>query len=85
MCSDNDHPPYDLTETVPTCDALTALEVVRPGGYGIERVPCRQTRGLSAFRDYMGQTRRACGAYGHAANVVRRFGVLENEPDWALR
>jgi hypothetical protein len=83
MCGPNDHPPY--TETVPTCDAFVAEPRVRANGWGTELVQCRQTRGLSAFRDYMGQTRRACGAYGHAANVVRRFGVMENEPDWALR
>jgi len=83
MCSENDHPPY--TATVPTCDAFVADQRVSPSGWGMELVQCRQTRGLSAFRDYQGQTRRACGASGHAANVVRRFGVMENEPDWALR
>lgn len=85
MCSQQDAPPYDLTETVPTCDAFISEPRVRASGFGTELVQCRVTRGLSAFRDYQGQTRRACGAHGHAANVVRRFGVMETEPDWVLR
>lgn len=69
--------------TVPTCDAFLREQRLSPTGWGTELVQCRSTRGLSAFRDYQGQTRRACGAQGHAANCVRRFGVLEDPPDWA--
>ena len=74
-----------LTQTVPTCDALTMVERVKAGGWGIERIPCTQTRGLSAFKDFNGQTRRACGAWGHAQDAMRRYGVMEPEPDWAIR
>ena len=72
-----------LTATQPTCDAY-----VREPAYdfwGPHLVQCRVTRGLSAFVDFQGQTRRACGAQGHAANVIRRYGVTEAEPDWAIR
>src|SRR5688572_32072041 len=74
-----------LTATVPQCDAFVNESRPSPSGWGMELVQCQQTRGLSAFVDYQGQTRRACGAQGHAANVVRRFGVMETEPEWAIR
>lgn len=72
-----------LTATLPTCDAFLRETVI--GGYGPVLVQCSVTRGLSAHKDYSGQTRRACGSPGHAARVVRMYGVAEPEPDWALR
>jgi len=73
----------DLDLTVPRCDANTATLRVGPGGYGLEPVQCAARRGLTSFRDHQGRTRYACGASGHAASVVRRFGVMEAEPDWS--
>jgi acyl CoA:acetate/3-ketoacid CoA transferase alpha subunit len=85
MCGrESDAPPYDLTATVPRCDAF--LERVRAGGYGLELVPCQAQRGLVIVEDAAGVYRRACPAVGHLANVIRRFGTPEPaEPEWVLR
>ena len=78
MCSQNDHPPYDLIATVPTCDGTT--EAFRAGGYGIEQVPCTQSVGLVSWLDYSGQIRRSC--VRHVRETQRRYGVMEEAPGW---
>ena len=54
------------------CEATTG---VRVGGWGFERVPCHQYKGLRSFIDGEGLTHYACPALGHMADVVRRFGI----------
>jgi hypothetical protein len=87
MCGQNDAPPYDLTATVPTCDAFLG-ERVRAGGFGLEPIACSATRGLVIVEGSDGIYRRACPASGHLQSVMRRFGVKVDEPaepDWILR
>lgn len=58
----------------PTCEAH--LPTLRVAEYGFERIGCHQWRGLRTFFDADGTPRHACGAHGHLADVVRRFGAM---------
>ena len=63
-----------------TCEAYVGK---RTGAFGFEPVTCTQSIGLTTLIDASGITHRACGRWGHRANVVRRFGetILPEEPD----
>jgi hypothetical protein len=77
MCSANDDPSQ---HDAPRCSGFQAAYLPAPWGW--ERMPCGARTGLSSWTDYHGETRYACR--WHRAEVERRFGVMEPQPDWLV-
>lgn len=68
-----------------TCDAGTVGFELSASGYGMDRIPCRQSVGLRSFIDMKGETRHYCSAEGHRHQAIRRYGEAQPpEPDWNM-